>query len=196
MGRIVFKQDRLPTTGGSTTLQFKLYGDWDKTIRILNKLSPTIKRVSLEAQLKVCDKIKDKVKKHLVNQDLGWKKLSSKYKKAKLNRGLDGRTLIAWAEYYHAIESWTVGSQHLAFVGVKNGSYTKKLNGKKSKYSIAKIAAIHEFSSGKKVPRRALWKPTLQEMGGSVGIKALYIKHLIGKLRVKGIPIKDIKNMF
>lgn len=170
-----------------------LFGDWEKTIRTLNRLAPEIKECSLRAQLKVGTIIKDRVKRHLRNQDLDWPPLGTKYARRKRAFGLDDRTLIAWGTYYHAINVWRVSNQHLVFIGVKSGIYTKNLRGRKSRLQVAQIAYIHEFASGKKNIRRPLWNPTIAELGGAKGIKTLFVKHFHATLRSHGIPFKMIK---
>jgi hypothetical protein len=47
------------------------------------------------------------------------------------------------------------------------------MNGKRSRLDIATIATIHEFSRGKRIPRRPLWNPTIKEMGSSKGIQKI-----------------------
>jgi len=177
-------------------LQFKLFGQWDETIRTLNKLSPTVKECSLIAQTKICNEICKKVKGHLKNQDLNWEPLTDKYMKRKEEEGLSGDILMAWGNYYNNIQVWTVGNQHFVYVGVKRGIYTKDVRGKRSRIDVATIAMVHEFSSGIKLPRRPLWNPTIAEMGGALGLKKLYVKHLVGSLRVRGIPVKSFMNIF
>lgn len=177
-------------------VEFKLFGQWDETIRVLNKLSPTVKQCSLIAQMKICLQICKMVKNHLKNQDLNWEPLSGEYAKRKEEAGLEGGTLIAYGAYYNNITAWQKGSQHFAFVGVKRGIYTKNLQGKRSRLDIATIAAVHEFSSGRRVPKRPLWNPTIAEIGGAPGLKKLYVKHLVGSLRVRGIPVKAYFNIF
>lgn len=196
MGRNFISPSKLPRRGDIPKITFKLFGDWDGAIRSLNKLSPIIKECSLKAQLKLCKEIRDKVKAHLVNQDLGWPKLSKRYSQRKGQKGLDGRTLISYAEYYHSIQTWQVGNQHLTMVGVKSGIYTRTLSGRKSKLQVAQIAAIHEFSRGKRIPRRPLWNPTIREMGGVKGLKAMFIKHLFNNMRRNGVQISKIGNPF
>lgn len=197
MARTFFNKTNVPLNQGFIPrIEFKLFGQWDETIRILNKLSPTVKECSLIAQMKICQDICKRVKNHLKNQDLNWEPLSEKYREAKTNAGLGGETLIAYGQYYNNIEAWQKGNQHLAFVGVKKGIYTRRLSGKRSRLDVATIAAIHEFSNGIKLPRRPLWNPTIREMGGAPGIKKAYVKHLVGSLRVRGIPVKQFQNIF
>lgn len=183
-------------TNSVPSLQFKLVGNWDKVIKTVQSVSPAVKKAGIYAQIKICEKVKQRVQYHLANQDLGWKAISPKTAKKKASKNLDSRTLIAYGQYYYAIEVWRPGSQHIVNVGVKRGRYTFTLSGKRSRIDIAKIATIHEFSSGKRVPRRPLWNPTIAEIGGAEGIKKLYLKHLIGKLRVMGIPIKPFRNIW
>ena len=197
MARTFFNKKNVALNQGFIPrIEFKLFGQWDETIRVLNKLSPTIKECSLIAQMKICKDICKRVKAHLKNQDLNWQPLSQAYKKKKSEAGLDSGILIAYAQYYNNIEAWQKGNQHYAFVGVKKGIYTKNLRGKRSRLDVATIAAVHEFSTGRKMPKRPLWNPTIAEMGGAPGLKKLYVKHLVGSLRVRGIPVKAYFNIF
>lgn len=181
------------STGGMK-LTFELYGEWDKTIRTVQKVGPAVKIAGLYAQMKVATILKKKVVGHLINQDLGWRALDDKYLAQKTKVAADTRILFAYNQYYQNIEVWHRSNEHTVFVGVKSGRYTYSVwDNKRSKIDIASIAFIHEFSRGRRVPRRPLWNPTIKEMGGEQGIKDLYVKHLVGKLRVMGIPIKQFK---
>lgn len=185
-----------PRNAPGGQLTFELYGEWDKAIRTLGKVGPAAKIASLYAQMKVANIIKKKVVGHLVNQDLGWRALSDKYLAQKSKVAADTAILFAWNQYYLNIDVWHKSNEHTVFVGVKKGKYTYSVwDHRKSKIDIATIAFIHEFSRGKRVPRRPLWNPTIAEMGGEKGIKDLFLKHFMGKLRSMGIPIKHFKNM-
>lgn len=197
MARTFFNKTNVPRRAGSGRYQitFKLFGQWAETIDVINKLGPSIKAGSIKAQMKICQDIAKRVKKHIKLQDLNWQPLSEVYAERKAAAGLSGNTLEAYENYYNNITVWTVGTQGYVLVGVKKGLYTKNLSGRRSKYDIATIAAIHELSQGRKIPRRPLWNPTIAEMGGAPGLKAKFISHLVGALRVKGIPVKPFMNL-
>lgn len=202
MPKQFFNKGKLSTTIDSEgyeslgRLDIKLFGQWEETIRVLQKVSPAVKEVSIKAQLRVGREIVRRVKAHLRNQDLGWQPLSSSYQKRKADAGLpSGKILYAYGNYYRNIEVWRRANHHLVYIGVRRGRYTKNLEGKKSKIDIATIAAIHELSSGKRIPKRPLWNPTIKEMGGVKGIKTLYVQYLVKGLQRKGIPIKIKKNV-
>jgi|SRR5882757_5157995 len=197
MARTFFNRINTPTNKkGQQQIKFKLFGQWDKTISVVTQLSPAIKRASLKAQLKICQDIAKRVRKHIKNQDLNWQPLTQEYETRKETAGLSGRTLEAYGNYYNNIQAWQVSNQNYAYVGVKKGIYTRNISGRRSKYDIATIAAIHELSSGHIIPKRALWNPTIAEMGGAPGLKKEFVKHLIGNLRAKGIPVKPFFNLF
>lgn len=184
------------TEGEIPKIKFELFGRWAETMKVLGRLSPEIKEASIKAQMKVGREIVKKVKAHLRNQDLGWAPLDTDYARRKSRLGLDTRTLISWGTYYNAIEMWTSGNKHLMMIGVRSGIYTRSPNGRKSKLEVAKIAAIHEFARGKKMPKRPLWNPTIAEMGGVNGIKKMYINSLVYHLSRKGIPVKAFRKIF
>jgi hypothetical protein len=174
---------------GRKRIEFRLFGQWEKTLNVVRNLSPAIKSSSLKAQLLVCNKIRDRVKKHLRDQDLGWRPLSQSYRRMKGDAGASTKILMSSGNYYKSIEVWQKGNQHFVFVGVRKGIYTQGASGRRSKLEISTIAAIHEFSSGRIVPKRPLWNPTIAEMGGAKGIKAMFVESLYKRLRNKGIPI-------
>lgn len=185
MGRGFITKTDLP----GPRIELKPVGRWDQAISTFQRLGPGIKRASIKAQTSVAKDVMKKVKDHIRNQDLGWKKLSPDYSTRKSELGLDPRILIAYGHYYHAVEVWHTGNRHMVFVGVKRGKYTQTISGKKSRLDIATIAYLHEFSRGKRFPRRPLWNPTIQEIGGAKGIKERYIKYLKHWLRREGLPV-------
>lgn len=192
MARTFWNKTNTPLNQGFIPgIKFKLFGQWDETIRVLNKLSPAIKESSLIAQMKVCQDICKRVKNHLRKQDLNWEPLSENYLKRKEEYGFSSLILWAYGNYYNNIQAWQIGNQHFAYVGVKKGIYTKTLSGKRSRLDIATIAGVHEFSNGIKVPRRPLWNPTIREMDGTKGIQKLFVGFLRKELRARGIPVKD-----
>jgi hypothetical protein len=156
-----------------------------------------VKIASAYAQHKIAEDLKKKVLGHLMNQDLGWMPLTERYLKQKAIAAADTRILLAWNQYYHCIELWHQNAENTVYVGVKKGKYTYSVwDNKRSKIDIARIAAIHEFSKGRRIPRRPLWNPSIQEMGGEKGIKDKFVKHLVGKLRVMGIPVKQFQALW
>lgn len=196
MGNVFSKTKVATGSTGRPHLEISLFGDWAKVIKTLQRLSPDIKDASIKAQTKVAKEICKRVKAHLRNQDLSWEELSETYAAKKSEAGLDGRTLMAYKTYYDAIQTWTKGNQHMVFVGVKKGIYGRNLEGKRTKLEVAAYAAIHEFSSGRRIPKRPLWNPTIKELGGAKGIKKMYLGSLLAHLRLKGIPITEYRNLF
>jgi hypothetical protein len=176
-------------------VEVKLFGQWEDAMRVLATMGPVVKSGSIKAQIKVGKEIQRRVKAHLRNQDLGWRALDSDYAKRKDAAGLDSRILTAYGTYYNNIDVWQKGSQHLVMVGVKKGVRTWTIGGKRSKLDVATIAYIHEFG-GSKVPRRALWNPTIQEMGGAAGVKKIFVKSLFYWMRMNRIPVKLLKRIF
>lgn len=193
-----FTRKALKIYGGKPRIEVTPLGRWEETIRTIGALSKTIKSSSHKAQLKVGTEIVKRVKGHIRKQDLGWEELGEVYSRKKRAAGLNGGTLIAYGKYYDSIKVWQKGDQHMVYAGVRKGIYTRSLTGKKTKLDVATIAAMHEFSKGKRFPRRPLWNPTLEEMGGKEGIKTMYINSLIWWLRFNKVPIetqRTIKSM-
>lgn len=176
-------------------IEITLFGSWEETMRVMGSLGRVVKQCSLKAQMKVCREIAQKVKGHLRNQDLGWRPLNPEYAERKEEAGFDSRTLIGAGTYYNNIDVWSNRQQKMAFVGVKKGIRTISVTGKRSKLDVATIAYIHEFG-GRKIPKRALWNPTIQEIGGAQGIKAMYTRSLYYWLRMNKIPVESFRRIF
>lgn len=189
-----FNKSNVPNLGAPKGfrpfIEVKPFGQWKETLKMIGKLDPAIKLASVKAQLKVCNVIKTKVKSHIRLNDLGWTKLSTKYAARKERVGLDSRILIASGAYYWGIQVWHIPTRNLVMVGVKKGLKSTAF-GKRSKLDVAQIAAIHEFSNGKRLPRRPLWNPTIEEMGGKKGIQKMYINSLIHWLQQSGIKLSN-----
>lgn len=186
----ILHKDNIPLNkSGRPQISFKLYGQWDEAMRLFAKLGPEVKKSSIKAQLKVGKAIVAIVKGHLRKQDLGWAQLDKVYAKRKSAAGLSGKILMSYKTYYDNIITWVPGSQSMLLIGVKKGIFTKQINGKRSRLDIATIAAIHEFSSNRKLPKRPLWNPSISELGGAPGIKKMYIKALIWHLQRAGIRV-------
>lgn len=179
---------------GRPRIEMYPLGNWEEVIRKVQRMGPEIKAASLKAQMKVAREIVKKVKAHIRNQDLGWRPLSPVTSALKSAYGLDERILWAHGSYYNAIEAWQKGTQHMVFAGVKKGKFGMSYSGRKRKFDIGQIAAIHEFSRGKRIPRRPLWNPTLKEIGQK-GMRAMYTASLIANLRLRGIPITPFRNI-
>ena len=155
-----------------------LQGDWDKVQRKLSSIADQIETEAKQATAESLALIETTVLDHLKNQDLSWKPLSGKYadykkqtrkaswrrkrKKAGLNvpRRLSEKTLIATAAMLQAITSYQQGS-FACEVGVSRQKEYKGKDGIK----IANIGAIHELGSRDgRIPKRALWEPTAEEV--------------------------------
>lgn len=175
----------------NSRVNVRLFGQWEEAIRTLNRLGPTIKLSSVDAQMAVMKDIKSRIKAHLRNQDIPEmtsKPYNSRYRQAKSQLSRDQRFLISSGTYYRSIDVWKTGNFNFAFVGVRNGIKTKTLKGKNSRLDVARIAYMNEMG-GKTLPKRPLWNPTIREMGGANGIKDLFVQHLYRKLKRRRIPI-------
>jgi hypothetical protein len=190
MPRTFLNKNNIPRGDGLVPkIKFELFGDWTRAMSVLKTMGPKVKESSLRAQLKVGNVIAKKVKAHIRNQDLGWQGLDEDYAKAKGAGGLSGKVLMGYKTYYNEIKVWKSGNRHLVNIGVRRGIYTRELSGGRSKLEVAAIAGVHEFSSGRRIPRRPLWNPTIAEIGGVKGIQKMYINSLIWHLRMFGVPV-------
>lgn len=169
----------------SSGINFKLTGDWNDAIRKLSSLDVNIKTACMKAQVVVGKKVIDKVKHHMRHQDLGWPKLNTKYKRRKIKKGFDPRTLISTRTYLSNIDMWSRKNGWHLFVGVRKGVFSRNINGKKNKVDVATIATYHEFARKKK-KKRPLWNPTFRELGGTKGIRNIYVEEIERGLKNKG----------
>lgn len=194
-GRTFFNR-AVPKTypGVIPQISFKLFGQWDEAMTLLKNIGPKVKASSIKAQLKIGKDIVTKVRAHIRNQDLGWPELDPKYAMRKMKAGLSDEMLMAYNTYHDNISIWTSGNNKLISIGVRKGIYTRELNGRRSKLDVATIAAIHEFSSGRRSKRRPLWNPTIMEMGGAKGIKTMFLNSLVYHLKVSGINVTRKEN--
>lgn len=154
-------------------IEFKLEGNWSVPGDAFRGMPRMVKKAGQDAQKKTAEKIVKLAKKHIRAQDLGWKP----------SQKASGKTLIDTGAYYDAIKAWKQGDAYLA--GVPLGATNAK------GVPIFIYALVHEYGSSN-VPRRPLWRPVYQEMGGKKGLaKAVKdaVRKKINTLRNKGFQI-------
>jgi len=138
-------------------------GKWQLATKAIETLSPKLKEAYRQAQRAYGHRLERIVKGHIVNQDLPWADLAASTVERKGHQDIYQDSM----DYYHAIKTHSSGPYKIS-VGVKAGATNQK--GK----DIATYAAVnefgHTFESGRHIPKRALWKPSLDEMGGKQGI--------------------------
>lgn len=145
---------------------FEKIGDWAKVEKTLAALPLAIKASADWGQRKVAEKLVKIVKGHIDNQDLGWAPL--------IHPQLSGdpRILVDYETYRNNIKTWQKGGSR--YVGVKKDVRNRK--GIETWY----YAAIHEYKSYHGGPYRALWGPSIKEIGGAQGVRKT-IEEAIGK---------------
>lgn len=164
------------------TVTTKLEGNWLGLSRDLALLPPALKSSALWGQRKWGEKLVRILRGHLINQDLGWKE-----KKANHKAG-DDRTLIDTETYLNSIKTWQ--KDFVRYVGVDRSA--REPNG----VSTEMVAAIHEYKSYNGGPYRALWSPSIEELGGVGAVREfvyLAILNKVAKMPELGkyiIPIK------
>lgn len=162
-------------------IRISVIGNWQGEMRKMRMLAPDIYSSALWGQEKAARKLVKIVKGHLINQDLkDWTQLSEKT----LKRKTDWRILIDSETYLNNIKAFRKG--YVYYAGVKRG--VTQPNG----IETARVAAIHEFRSlaTKGAPRRPLWAPSIEEMGGAKGIRNIVIKAIAAKLAMRGWRLK------
>lgn len=152
-------------------------GNWSGVMLKLANLDPMIKRAARSSQYVLGRDIISRVKGHLKNQDLGWKKLA----KSTIKRKGHSIALLEYGTYYENIRLWQ--KDLLVNVGVPQG--VKEKNNTET----ALMAAFHEYGA-KGVPKRPLWNPTFREMGGSEGIRVRLVRGIKNYLEDRGYNIR------
>lgn len=137
-------------------IQITKIGNWSKTLRIIRNLQGDIRAAGIQSLYNFAKKAESIAVGHIANQDLGWKPLAPYTVAKKLRHGMSDLTLIESSTYYQAITSWV--TKESAYVGIKRN--TTEPDGTPT-YSVAKLQEYGD--TGKKIPTRPLWKPTLDE---------------------------------
>lgn len=158
-------------------MKLSLTGDWDATLKAIEGLEVHTKWAIRNGGKRVSKDFVDAVKAHIDNQDLGWQERSDR------TLSSDPRILVDDELYYNSITFFEEGRNFYA--GVKRGIVEPK-----SQTEVALIAMWHEMGL-KNLPQRPLWNPTIQEFGGSTGIRdriAIYIEKYLTN---KNIPLNS-----
>jgi len=148
-------------------IEFKLDGNWPGVLVALRGLPVSLQAAAVWGQRKVAEGLVKKVKDHLKNQDLNWPERSEQY-----NAG-DPRILIDTEAYFRAIQAFKQGTTYYA--GVKDNKYNAKGD------RIVDYALMNELGGGN-LPPRPLWGPSINEMGGAKGVKAIVVAAIFAKV--------------
>jgi len=165
---------------GNTKFTSTTYGDWKSIVNKLEGLDKKVDEAMNVALAQTTLKGEKIAVKHIVNQDLKWRKLNKAYKKRKIALGKSEKTLISSSTYLQSITSFVAGGY--GFVGVKRGVYAKSEEGKEP-IEVANIALIMEYGSEKaNIKPRRLWKPTLLELKSWIRDSGIFVKEIKKKL--------------
>ena len=172
------------TSKDTASITFELFGNWQREIFKTSVLGIDIKMAARAGQRMAAEKLMRLVKRHLRNQDLKpWDQLTPQY--AKRKRANADLVLIHEEHYYNNIKAWQKG--WVWYVGVKRGVTNE--NG----IEVARIAAIHEDKAlTQGGPQRALWGPSIDEMGGTRGIRKMIIQRIAKKLIMRGWTVTSL----
>jgi hypothetical protein len=160
-------------------IKFSLLGDWGLAENIIRQLDPALKESYRQAQRNYGKKLLNIVKNHIKNEDLDWPELadSTVQRKGSMQIYIDSQ------DYYDAIKVQSEGPYQIQ-VGVKAGDTNQKGR------DIGMYAAVsefgHVFPNGRRVPKRALWKPSWDEMGGKIGMANEVVKTFNKVAALKG----------
>jgi hypothetical protein len=155
------------------TIQIKKVGDWGKAEYKLSALPLALRTSALWAQRKIAEKLVKIVKGHIDAQDLGWDP------KANPDLSNDPRVLVDQGLYRNNISTWQEGYQR--YIGVKK--HITNTQG----VPVYRYAALHEFLSYNGGPYRALWGPSIEELGGTSGMSSEMSRVINNKMRSLGL---------
>lgn len=159
------------------TPEIRLFGDWQKTRRVLATLDTTVALGVLSGQKSAALKLKRLIKKNIRENggSLGWEPVSQKYAKYKSSKGYDPSNLLVMSGlYYRNINIWHKNGKY--YVGVKKG-ITNKVSG--GNLTVGKIARILEYGSTiRNIKARPLWIPTFKQFGGKKRLQGIMIWHI------------------
>lgn len=164
---------------------FRMFGDWDRAKKLLNKLPKELQDISISTQRSITESFVRKIKAHLKSQDIpGWTPLNPKYADKKMGTYGHEDILMASLDYYQSIKAWR--QDKVYYAGVPTGLHYD--NGKE----IARVARIHEdWSMMPGKPHRPLWSYTFEtDLGGLKGLQKTTRDIIKKKLIAKGYPIK------
>jgi hypothetical protein len=142
-------------------IEIKLEGDWRKTKRFLTVLPFTLKSAAELGERKAAEQLVRIVVGHIKKQDLGWQPNQEDKE--------SDQVLVDSGMYLKSITAWKSSSGWMA--GVPKNLYNERGN------RVSDYAIYNEFGFGKG-PARPLWAPSIREMGGSKGVRAIILKSI------------------
>lgn len=145
------------------------FGNWAGVEDTLQKLPTILKTSALWGQRKASERLVKILKGHIDNQDLGWEELVNPESSG------DPRILVDYGTYRDNIKTWQ--KNNVRYVGVKKDVINH--GGER----VWMIAALHEFKSFNGGPYRALWEPSLKELGGPRGVTKIIEGVIANKIR-------------
>ena len=150
-------------------ITIKKQGNWAGATWNYKMLNKSIRETIVKEEKAIAKELYQRVRAHIRDQDLPWKRPSKNKRGSKL--------MIHWGTYYHSI---TTGSNKLeAWVGVRKGLYHPRTG-----QEIHRIATWQEYGTNShkhKIPKRPLWGPSIEEMGG----RQAFVNRVEKKLRAK-----------
>jgi hypothetical protein len=160
-------------------LKIKPFGKWKRAELFTATLGPKITMAVMLAQRSHMRKLAQKVKDHIINQDLPWDPLAA----STIARKGHDEVYVDQGIYLDNIGVWSSGLTWYA--GIKRGVYYPDGS------EVAAVAHMLENGNGFKLPARPVWGPSVKELGGYVGIRAAVITSLL--ITLKATNLSDFK---
>lgn len=160
-------------------IEFISYGYWNQSRVMLEALPAMIYSSAIWGMRKAAEQLVKIVKGHIDRQDLGWPPLA-----ASTSSG-DPRVLVDTELYRNSIQAFKRGNTYYAGIP-ENITYPT------TGVLVSDVAMMHEEGYGS-LPRRPLWKPSIQELGGEWGYGSIVAASIYDKLlslRAAGMEVK------
>ena len=170
--------------------EVELLGDWQRVRNLTREIPLAVREGSILGKKSAARQLRRVVRRNIRENGarIGWKPLSSTYKKKKSRRGFPAnRIYYASGSYYRAIQIWDQGNN--TFVGIRKRKYSKS---SKSRLTLGQIARVLETGSIiRNIPARPLWGPSFRQFGGNKRIKGFMIWHIRNQIYLKtGVKAK------
>jgi hypothetical protein len=158
-------------------IEFISYGYWNRSSLMLDALPVMIQSSAIWGMRKAAEQLVKIVRGHIDRQDLGWPPI--------VGESGDPRILVDTELYRNSIQSFKKGNTYYAGVP-ENLTYPT------TGVLVSDVAMMHEEGYGN-LPRRPLWRPSIQELGGEYGYAAIVAGAIWEKLQVlrsSGMEVK------
>lgn len=156
-----------------SSVNVKLLGNWPGATKAYALMVPAIRRSVVNGQRRYARRLVAKVKGHIMSQDLPWPP-ASESKRGQI-------LMIDTREYYSSIRYWQ--KNYELYVGVP-----KHFIHGRTGQPLWKVATWQEKGT-KNIPARALWGPSIDELGGVTQVSQEVTQEMFKTMAILGTGI-------